>query len=287
MAVAGPAVSARRSRLPAASRRRQLLDVALETFARSGLEATTMDDIAHAAGVTKPLLYQHFKSKRALFLELLDDVVERLIEALTTAAQSAPGPRQQVEAGFVAYFHFVLHNESAIRLLLDSALPHDVELAEAMRRVDDTIAQAIAPLINADIEAEHQRVLAAAVVGMAIGVTPGLASFPAGAGSVRVERRPRHRGRSPRKACRRVRLGRAPTGPARLLRAAPRLAPGGSGPSPPFVLSGSVASWSSAEELVPRVLIGRGVPELGDAPVAEMEDVGLLGPGRAALAGAR
>lgn len=171
MVATGPTAVTRRPRLPAASRRRQLLDVALETFAKSGLDATTMDDIAHAAGVTKPLLYQHFRSKRALFLELLDDVVVRIIEVLTAAAESAPGPRQQVEAGFSAYFGFVLHNESAIRLLLDSMLPHDVELAKAMRRVNDTIETAIAPLINADIDPGHQRVLAAAVVGMAEGVT--------------------------------------------------------------------------------------------------------------------
>jgi AcrR family transcriptional regulator len=171
VAVTSSTVIQRRSRLPAASRRRQLLDVALDTFAQSGLDATTMDDIAHAAGVTKPLLYQHFKSKRALFLELVDDVVVRIIQALTEAAESAPGPRQQVEAGFSAYFRFVLHNESAIRLLLDTVLPHDVEIAEAVRRVDDTIAEAIGPLIHADIDEEHQSVLAAAVVGMAEGVT--------------------------------------------------------------------------------------------------------------------
>ena len=161
----------RRLRLSAASRRRQLLDVALETFARSGLDATTMDDIARGAGVTKPLLYQHFKSKRALFLELLDDVVVRIIEALNAAAGSATGPRQQVEAVCEAYFRFVIHNESAIRLLLDSTLPYDLQLAEAMRRVDDTIATAVRPLIQADIDPDHQRVLAAAVVGMAKGVT--------------------------------------------------------------------------------------------------------------------
>jgi AcrR family transcriptional regulator len=178
-------IVARRSRLPAASRRRQLLDVALSTFARSGLDATTMDDIAHAAGVTKPLLYQHFKSKRALFLELLDDVVVRIIHALTSAAESAPGPRQQVEAGFSAYFHFVVHNESAIRLLFDSILPHDVEIAAAMRRVGDTFAKAIGPLIHADIDPEHQRVLAAAVVGMAEGVTRDWLRSQSGASSGR------------------------------------------------------------------------------------------------------
>jgi len=148
-----------------------LLDVALETFALAGLDATTMDDIAHAAGVTKPLLYQHFKSKRALFLELLDDVVVRVIDVLNAAAEAADGPRRQVEAVCAAYFRFVLHNESAIRLLLDSTLPYDVELADAMQRVDDTIAGAIRPLIQADIDPDHQRVLAAAVVGMAKGVT--------------------------------------------------------------------------------------------------------------------
>ena len=161
----------RRPRLSAASRRRQLLDVALATFAKSGLDATTMDEIAHEAGVTKPLLYQHFKSKRALFLELLDDVVVRIIEALNHAAGSALGPRHQVEATCSGYFRFVFHNESAIRLLLDSTLPYDLELAEAMRRVDDTIARAVMPLIRADIEPDHQRMLAAAVVGMAKGVT--------------------------------------------------------------------------------------------------------------------
>ncbi len=171
MALASSSVVPSRRRLSAASRRRQLLDVALDTFARSGLDATTMDDIAHAAGVTKPLLYQHFKSKRALFLELLDDVAVRIIAALTEAAESAPGPRQQVETGFAAYFGFVVHNESAIRLLFDSTPPHDAELAGAMLRVDDTIAEAIGPLIHADIDADHQRVLAAAVVGMAEGVT--------------------------------------------------------------------------------------------------------------------
>ncbi len=57
-------------RLPAEQRRRQLLDVACDVFATSGFSATAMDDIAAAAGVTKPVLYQHFPSKRALFVEL-------------------------------------------------------------------------------------------------------------------------------------------------------------------------------------------------------------------------
>ena len=46
--------------------------MALTLFAERGYNATTMDDTAEAAGVTKPLLYQHFDSKRALYLELVD-----------------------------------------------------------------------------------------------------------------------------------------------------------------------------------------------------------------------
>src|SRR2546423_1571690 len=60
-------------RLPAEQRRRQLLDVACDVFATSGFSATPLDDIATAAGGTKPVLYQHFPPKRAPFLQLLAD----------------------------------------------------------------------------------------------------------------------------------------------------------------------------------------------------------------------
>ena len=69
-------------RLPAEQRRTQLLEVAIEIFAERGFHATSMDDIAEAAGVTKPVLYQHFPSKRALYRELLDDVDRQLTERL-------------------------------------------------------------------------------------------------------------------------------------------------------------------------------------------------------------
>ncbi len=58
-------------RLPAARRRRQLLDVALAAFSEGGFHGTSMDDVAAAAGVTKPVLYRHFDDKQALYLALL------------------------------------------------------------------------------------------------------------------------------------------------------------------------------------------------------------------------
>src|SRR5438309_5302223 len=105
------------SRLPAARRRRQLLDVALEVFATNGFHRTSMEEVAEAAGVTKPVLYQHFGSKRELYLELLDDVGAHLMDAIAKAVAAAPGPRQQVEAGFAAYCRFVPYHRKALRRL--------------------------------------------------------------------------------------------------------------------------------------------------------------------------
>jgi AcrR family transcriptional regulator len=158
-----------RRRLTAERRRRQLIDVALESFATNGFNETTMEDIATAAGVTKPLLYQHFESKRALYLELIDDVAARLIGALAVAATTESRTRRQVEAGFEAYFRFTIENQSAVRMLFDA--PHDEELARGLRTIEDSIAQFLEPLFNADIEADYRRTLAAAIVGMTEGVT--------------------------------------------------------------------------------------------------------------------
>src|SRR3954468_16705193 len=104
------------TRLPAARRRRQLLDVALEAFAANGFHRSSMEDIADAAGVTKPVLYQHFGSKRELYLELLDAVGRQLREPIAKAVTGANRPREQVEAGFAAYFQFVANHQSAFSL---------------------------------------------------------------------------------------------------------------------------------------------------------------------------
>jgi len=158
-------------RLTADARRRQLFDVALTLFAEHGYAATTMDDIAEAAGVTKPLVYQHFDSKRALYLELLDVVSLELVDRIVQSTAAAVGPRQQVELGFAGYFELMVDNEPAFRLLYERDAPDDTELGAALLRVEETIAQAIDPLIDAGLDPEHRRLLAHAVVGMAEGAS--------------------------------------------------------------------------------------------------------------------
>lgn len=158
-------------RLPAHQRRRQLLDTALEAFATDGFHATSMNDVAEAAGVTKPVLYQHFASKRQLYLELLEDVGARLGQVIQEATSSAGGPHQQVEKGFAAYFRFVHENRSAYQLLFGGGSRRDVEFAEAVRRVEDHIAESVAALIEADVDPVHRQTLAYGLVGMAEGTS--------------------------------------------------------------------------------------------------------------------
>jgi AcrR family transcriptional regulator len=159
------------ARLAASARRRQLLDTALDVFAASGFHATSMNDIAVAAGVTKPVLYQHFASKRLLYLELLGDVGASLRERIEKATAGAGGPRRQVEAGFAAYFRFVDEQRSAFTLLFGSGAQADDEFADAVRRVEARVAEAVAALIEADIDDEHRRLLAYGLVGLAEGTS--------------------------------------------------------------------------------------------------------------------
>ena len=158
-------------RLTAEQRRHQLYAVALELFAQRGYRSTTMDDIAEAAGVTKPLLYQHFSSKRALYLELVDSIAQDLLSAIRRAVMRADGPRQQVELGFAAYFRLVVAHEAEFRLLYGRDNADDQELGRALRAVEDAIAEAIDPLIDAGLDDDHRRLLAYGIVGMAEGAS--------------------------------------------------------------------------------------------------------------------
>ena len=128
-------------RLTAPARREQLLDVALEVFARSGYHGTSMNDVAEAAGVTKPVLYQHFESKRELYQALLDEVGARLLGAITAATAATTDGRAQTERGFQAYFRWVADDHDAFLLLYGGGARRDEEYARAVRRVTAGAAQ--------------------------------------------------------------------------------------------------------------------------------------------------
>jgi AcrR family transcriptional regulator len=160
------------ARLPAARRREQLLDVALEVFGDRGFHPTSMNDVAEAAGVTKPVLYQHFRSKRDLYREVLTQVGAELLEAITKATTTAESPHEQVELGFGAYFRFVADNEAAFRVLFGGGTRRDEEFAAQVAQVEGAIAEAIAVLIDVEgLSDAHKRQLAHGLVGLAEGTS--------------------------------------------------------------------------------------------------------------------
>jgi AcrR family transcriptional regulator len=154
-------------RLPAAERRAQLLRTAVPLFAERGYHATSMNDVAEAAGVTKPVLYQHFSSKRELFVELLADIGSELRDTIAKATADAEGPRQQIEDGFRAYFDYVASSTDSFRVLFGSGARRDPEFASFARAVESSIAATIAELIVVEGEPVAQRLLLAhSIVGM-------------------------------------------------------------------------------------------------------------------------
>jgi AcrR family transcriptional regulator len=155
----------------ASERREQLVSTAQRLFGERGYRATTMEDIANAAGVTKPLLYQHFESKRALYLELVHQVSDELLDALRSAYRRASGPREKVESSFLAYFEIIATHEDSFRLLFGRHAPDDPELAGAARRVETAVLDIIEETMPRDLDPEHRRLLAHAMAGMAEGGT--------------------------------------------------------------------------------------------------------------------
>lgn len=148
-------------------RRRQILDIALVTFSASGYHNTSMNDIADALGITKPVVYQYFDSKRALYLELLHDVSQDLIRTVTDAITRGSDPRDQTEQGLVAYFTWVAEHREAFALLFESSERVDEEFADIVSQFEDLAATAIAPFIATSVSPEEQHTFAVGIVGMA------------------------------------------------------------------------------------------------------------------------
>ena len=154
-------------RLPAAERRAQLLDVAVETFSKQGYADTSMNDIAEAAGVTKPVLYQHFASKRELFLELLRDLGGRLGDELAAAMAEAGSPRRQVEQGMRAYFNWVADHRDGFDLLFADTRSEPEFVHEATRLANAIAGNVAAAIVVDGLDEDRRRLLAFGVVGLA------------------------------------------------------------------------------------------------------------------------
>lgn len=155
-----------RTRLSAAKRRSQLLDVAGRLFAEHGFFGLSMEQLAEAAGVSKPLLYQHFPSKRVLYLALVHDAIEELESQVRKALEGTTDNRDRAHGAISAYFDFV--EDRRFRLLFTAELT-DADVREAvdgaMARVADSVGELIAE--DAGLSDRSASFLAAGVRGLA------------------------------------------------------------------------------------------------------------------------
>src|SRR4030081_13427 len=122
-------------RLPRSARRKQPLAAAKEVFVAQGYHAAAMDDIAERAGVSKPVLYQHFPGKLDLYLALLDVHCDAIIERMRNAMSSSTDNKVRVAAATSAYFDFVDHESEAFRLVFESDLRNEPAVPARFERV--------------------------------------------------------------------------------------------------------------------------------------------------------
>ncbi|HVE25248.1 MAG TPA: TetR/AcrR family transcriptional regulator [Sporichthya sp.] len=159
----------RAGRLPRTARRRQLLDAALSVFVAQGYHAAAMDDIADKAGVSKPVLYQHFPGKRDLYLALLDESASALMDAVQTAMSSTNDNNARVRATVSAYYEFVEDKTGAFRLVFESDLIGEPEVRDRLESVERQCADAVAAVIAEDtgLPDAEARLLGAGLAGIA------------------------------------------------------------------------------------------------------------------------
>ena len=119
-------------------RRSNIMMAGLEIFSEKGFHATAMDDIAERAGISKPILYQHFASKQDLYLGVMDERVDVLVAQVSNAIESTTGNRARLEAAIACYFRLVDEADHGYRLIFESDFTtnHDVRA-----RVEDVVAQ--------------------------------------------------------------------------------------------------------------------------------------------------
>jgi len=134
-----------------------------------GYHAAAMDEIAERAGVSKPVLYQHFPGKLELYLALLDESVDALVETVRDALRSTTENRQRVPATFKAFYDYVAGVGEEFRLVFESDLSNEPAVRDRLDRAMHECAEKVAQFIREDagVSNEEAHLLGVALVGMA------------------------------------------------------------------------------------------------------------------------
>ena len=163
----GAGVGRRSARLPRDARRAQLLTAAGEIFVARGYHAAGMDEIAECAGVSKPVLYQHFPGKLDLYVAVLGNYVDTLISGLRQALRSTTDNRKRVRAAVLAFYDFVDNDTQGFRLVFESDLMGDPQVQSRVDQATEACVDAVFDLVSHDsgLDPHRARILAVGLVG--------------------------------------------------------------------------------------------------------------------------
>lgn len=161
------ALAKQRHRLPAAERREQLRRIAMAVFAERGYRGASMSEVAARAGVTKPVIYRHFRSKKDLYLELLDDAAENLLSRVWRGVEAGGDPFEAARRGFLTYFEFIARHAEAFRLLQSEAI-EEPEILEKLETLKNRVMARICEFFEGAgiTSGAQQRIAAVCIVGM-------------------------------------------------------------------------------------------------------------------------
>ncbi len=157
------------ARLPREERRAQVLNAAREVFVAQGYHTAAMDDIAERAGVSKPVLYQHFPGKLDLYVALLDDGIAVLLETFRVAIEATTDNKKRVRGAVAAYFAFVDDPDGAYRLVFESDLTNEPAVRYRVEAADDACSLILGRVIAEDtgLSNSQAELLASGLLGMA------------------------------------------------------------------------------------------------------------------------
>ncbi len=137
-------------RLRGHQRRDLIIDAALREFAQRGYEPASMGQIATAAGVSRTVLYDHFPSKHALFVEVLSTQHDVLLDHLSERIASEGPMRERIRGTFDAFFAFAEERPLAFSLLFPDNPPVDPSVAAEYRRRRVESNRLLSGLLGAD-----------------------------------------------------------------------------------------------------------------------------------------
>ncbi len=156
-----------RTRLPRAERERQMLDSARALFAARGYADVTMDEVAAAVGVTKPLLYNYYGNKEQLFLACMKPAADALLTTVVSAVQAAESAPEALRAGIHAFFAFLDSDGEAWRVLHDDSLPSGGEIALRIGEYRARMEALVTAALHEHTESRAVEPLSVAIFGAA------------------------------------------------------------------------------------------------------------------------